>query len=116
MAELGTTSPAGIYTNQVTLTPVSFDLTNEKSYFLQTYTTDISSYDSNDRGPTTPYLNGNGAINGVSGSSSTTYYKMRGFYTLGGVYETYIVTDAPSLSPPSGHTLTNIVVAAFWSV
>ena len=45
----------------------------------------------------------------------TNYYKMRGFYTIGGVYETWIVIGTPSLIPPSGHTLTNTVIVASWS-
>jgi hypothetical protein len=37
-------------------------------------------------------------------------YKMRGYYTTGQVYETWIVQNAPSYTPPSGHTLVNIIV------
>jgi len=39
--------------------------------------------------------------------STITYYKIRGFYVVGGVYETWVSSN-PDSSPPSGHTLTNI--------
>lgn len=42
------------------------------------------------------------------------YYKMRGFYAIGSVYETWIVTDVPSVTPPSGHTLNNVSIEAYW--
>lgn len=44
-----------------------------------------------------------------------TYYQMRGWYAAGGVYETWVATGAPSMTPPSGHTLTGIVVVATWT-
>lgn len=39
--------------------------------------------------------------------STVVYYRIRGFYVAGGVYESWISTN-PDSSPPSGHTLTNI--------
>lgn len=42
------------------------------------------------------------------------YYKMRGYYATGAAYETWVAIGAPSSSPPSGHTLTNVqVVGSF---
>lgn len=49
----------------------------------------------------------------VSGGA-TTYYKMRGYYVTGAVYETYTVTGSPSSSPPSGHTLIDVAIVATW--
>lgn len=50
------------------------------------------------------------------GSSVTTYYKMRGYYAIGAVYETYVVSGAPSSNPPSGHTLTDVSIISIWQV
>lgn len=52
------------------------------------------------------------AFNIVGGT--TTYYKMRGYYSVGSVYETYVVTGAPSSTPPSGHVLTDVAIVATW--
>jgi hypothetical protein len=52
------------------------------------------------------------AFNVVGGT--TTYYKMRGYYTIGSVYETYVVIGAPSSTPPSGHVLTDVAIVATW--
>ena len=46
------------------------------------------------------------------GGSETLYYKMRGYYVTGSVYETWIATDTPNNTPPSGHTLTGVVVVS----
>ena len=54
------------------------------------------------------------SIKGISGSSLVTYYKMRGYYVAGGVYETYTTIGAPSETPPSGHTLTNVAIVSTW--
>lgn len=43
-----------------------------------------------------------------------TFYKMRGFYVAGSVYETYVVAGYPSTIPPSGHSLINVAVVAVW--
>jgi hypothetical protein len=54
---------------------------------------------------------------GASGTvSSTIYYKMRGYYITGAVYEVYVVTGSPSSTPPSGHTLTNVAVIDTWTI
>jgi len=53
---------------------------------------------------------------GGGGPTVTTYYKMRGYYVAGAVYETWVVTGDPSVTPPSGHTLTNVVIVSTWQV
>ena len=53
---------------------------------------------------------------GGGGPTITTYYKMRGYYVAGSVYETWVVTEAPSITPPSGHTLSNVVIISTWQV
>lgn len=114
MADQGTTSPSGIFTDNLTLSPVSTTQTTDYGVLYNSPYTDMSLYDSNDRGPTLQHLGVNNAINGMA--STTTYFKMRGYYTVGSVYETYIVTGSPSLTVPSGHVLTNIIVASTWTV
>jgi len=114
MADRGTTSPSGIFTDGVTNTPLSTTITTDQSFFMNAPYTNMANYSSNDRGTTVDKFGGSQSISGST--SSITYYKMRGFYTIGGVYETYIVSGSPSLSPPSGHSLTNIAVVAVWSV
>jgi hypothetical protein len=37
-------------------------------------------------------------------------YKMRGYYMVGQVYETWISQNFPSYTPPSGHTLINVII------
>ena len=37
-------------------------------------------------------------------------FKMRGWYVIGGVYEVWTSTGTPNLTPPSGHTLLDIVI------
>lgn len=46
----------------------------------------------------------------------TTYYKMRGYYLTGLVYETFVVTGSPSSTPPSGHILQDIAIVDTWKV
>lgn len=45
---------------------------------------------------------------------TTTYYKMRGYYVAGSVYETYVVVGSPSATPPSGHALIEVAIVATW--
>lgn len=47
----------------------------------------------------------NVAVSG--GVAPTKLYKNQGWYTAGGIYESWI-SSTPGGSPPSGHTLTNI--------
>ncbi|CAB4196547.1 hypothetical protein UFOVP1290_67 [uncultured Caudovirales phage] len=56
------------------------------------------------------------AGSGGGGTPTTTYYKMRGYYVAGLVYEVYVVADAPSSTPPSGHILANVVVIDTWTI
>jgi hypothetical protein len=53
-----------------------------------------------------------------TGSSTTKYYKMVGYYVTGAVYEEFVVTGAPSAStavnPNTTHTLINCYVSTFW--
>lgn len=53
---------------------------------------------------------------GSGGGGITTYYKMRGYYVTGSVYETYVVTGNPSETPPSGHTLIDVSIVATWQI
>lgn len=53
---------------------------------------------------------------GGGGGGSTIYYKMRGFFVSGSVYETYVVTGSPSATPPSGHTLIDVAIVSTWRV
>lgn len=39
------------------------------------------------------------------GVSALTIYKNEGYYVAGSVWETWLTSDAPSITPPSGHTL-----------
>lgn len=114
MADRGTTSPSGIFTENLTRTPLSTTQTTDYGALYNAPYTDMSLYDSNDRGLTADKLGGSQSIPGSV--PSTVYYKMRGYYTIGSVYETYIVTGSPSLTVPSGHVLTNIIVASTWTV
>lgn len=57
----------------------------------------------------------NSLITNVVGTTVHTYYKMQGYYVAGAVYETWVSTDAPSLTPPSGHSLINIAVVGKWT-
>ena len=55
----------------------------------------------------------------VTPSGATTsikYYKMRGYYVAGLVYETWVSSISPNLTPPSGHSLTDIAIVAIWAV
>ena len=52
---------------------------------------------------------GGGRIPGV-----VHYYKMRGYYVAGAVFETWVAIGSPSSTPPSGHTLQHVqVVGSF---
>ena len=55
-------------------------------------------------------------LTGGGGGGITTYFKMRGFYVAGAVYEVFVVTGAPSSTPPSGHTLINVAVVSTWQI
>jgi hypothetical protein len=37
-------------------------------------------------------------------------FKMRGYYVAGATYESFVVLGAPSNTPPSGHTLINVII------
>jgi hypothetical protein len=43
------------------------------------------------------------------------YFQMRGYYAAGAAFETWTTTNAPSTSPPSGHSLTGLAVVGRWS-
>lgn len=58
-------------------------------------------------------VNGGG---GGGGGGVTTYYKMRGYYVSGSIYETYVVIDNPSSNPPSGNTLIDVAIVATWQI
>ncbi len=53
-----------------------------------------------------------GINNGNGIPATSTYYKMQGWYVAGSVYETWIAINAPNNTPPSGHTLTHIVIVS----
>lgn len=42
------------------------------------------------------------------------YYLVRGYYTTGSVYETWVTTDL-NATPPSGHSLIDIAIISQWS-
>jgi hypothetical protein len=48
--------------------------------------------------------------------TTNVYYKMRGYYGVGSVYETWVEINAPDTTPPSGHVLSNVVIVSSWSV
>lgn len=57
----------------------------------------------------------NTIISGVnSGLIPHTYYKMQGYFVSGAVYETWVSVDAPNFTPPSGHSLINIVIVSIF--
>ena len=47
--------------------------------------------------------------------SFTYYFKMRGYYAAGDTYEIYVVADDPFTTPPSGHTLTQLIILSTWT-
>jgi hypothetical protein len=51
-------------------------------------------------------------IGSITGIVEITYYKMQGYYVAGAIYETWVGIGSPNTNPPSGHTLTNIVVVS----
>jgi|SRR5215831_832832 len=53
-------------------------------------------------------LGGTVYIDASTGSTSTVRYKNQGWYAAGGVFEVWISVNAPSTTPSSGHTLTDI--------
>lgn len=57
-------------------------------------------------------------INTSPGSGGTTvivYYKVRGYYVVGAVYETYVTTTLPGTNP-TGHALIDLVIVSTWRV
>lgn len=52
------------------------------------------------------------ALGGVFASPTTSIgtlvYKNQGYYVAGSVFEEWVTSGAPSTTPPSGHTLTDI--------
>jgi hypothetical protein len=50
----------------------------------------------------------------INGGGAVTYYKMRGYYVIGAVYETYVVSGSPSSTPPSGHVLIDVAIVSTW--
>lgn len=49
------------------------------------------------------------------GTVVTTYYKVRGYYVVGAVYETYVTTTLPGTNP-TGHALIDLVIVSTWRV
>lgn len=109
--ENGTTQYSGVITNLVTPTGV-FNPTGHDTKLVTTFSTLMSQYSSGEYGITS---NGGSQL-AVPANPAViiNYYKMRGFYSIGGVYETWVLTDAPSVTPPSGHVLNNVAIEAFW--
>jgi len=53
-------------------------------------------------------------IAGTGGGGGVSYYyKMRGYYVAGAVWETWVNLGSPG-TPPSGHTLQDIVIVSKW--
>lgn len=48
------------------------------------------------------------SIDSVSASTGIRRFKNIGWYAAGSVFEEWISTENPSVTPPSGHTLTDI--------
>lgn len=46
--------------------------------------------------------------------SYTQYFKLRGFNAGTNEYETWTSANLPNLNPPSGNSLTDIVIVEFW--
>lgn len=51
-----------------------------------------------------------GLLGGGVPDTHVIYYKMQGWYAAGSVYENWVSTNAPNYTPPSGHSLSNIVI------
>lgn len=53
-------------------------------------------------------------------SGATPYFQMVGFYTVGGVYESFVVTGTPAsptvINPNTGHTLVSTYVSSYWAI
>lgn len=65
-----------------------------------------------------PYFFSQTDINSSPGSGGTTvivYYKVRGYYVVGAVYETYVTTTLPGTNP-TGHALIDLVIVSTWRV
>ena len=102
--ENGATSYTGVRT--VLITPVTATNTGQRTMFLS-YLYSIDKLFETPDHPTSNILKSSS----IPGSSpQTTYYKMRGYYVAGSTYETYEVVNAPSLPPPSGHTLIDVTI------
>lgn len=51
---------------------------------------------------------------GTFGVSTTKFFLMQGYYTVGSVFETWVCSGSPSLTVPSGHSLVQVDVASTW--
>jgi len=72
----------------------------------------VSGYIETEKGDTAP-INPNTSSFLVEGS--VRYYNLRGYYTVGTVFESWVSQD-PASTPPSGHSLTNITIVSSWVV
>jgi hypothetical protein len=108
-AENGATTLSAIVTPQIT--PVGNGAPGE-NYTEHNKIESSSQFDAGEYGPTT--IGGGTVVVPSNPSVIVTYFKMRGFYVTGSVYENWVVNSAPSFTPPSGHTLINIIIAATW--
>ena len=89
------TKPTGDGEAYVELNPVSLSGTNANEQVLSSRTNSI--------------------VSGVNpGLIPHTYYKMQGYFVSGTVYETWVSVDAPNFTPPSGHSLINIVIVSIF--
>lgn len=75
----------------------------------------LISYYQNNSMPNSYGYDGTFITNGSTGTAATIYYRMRGYYIAGLTYEYWTATGAPNTTPPSGHSLDNIVIIASWS-
>lgn len=79
--------------------------TSARGYYNQEYALSIE----RDFGNTVIYQTGFSIPN-----TNIQYFKIRGYYVAGSTYEVWISQVVPNLTPPSGHTLTNITIVSTW--
>ncbi len=78
----------------------------DKSYFGSMEFNDLTS----DFGTTS--ISGGGPL--TIPTARIQYYKMIGYYLAGSVFEVWVALNAPSSTPPSGHSLQDITVSSTW--
>lgn len=108
MADQGTSAYDSFSTDLVTPTNGVVPTDQGKSEVESIFTSPISNF------ATTDQMTFDPLEKVIPANPHITYYKLRGYYVSGAVFEVWVTTNSTSLTPPSNHSLIDTSIIATW--